>query len=250
MFSPTKSASFISSLPNTQVHTLVVAAGTGSRFGADIPKQYVCLNNQTVLLHSLKKIAGSRFIKHVFLVIAKDDAHISSIKFPIPVTLVTGGSERWLSVMAGVNAIDACPQASGEDLVVIHDAARPGVTSSQIDEVIEAACQERYGAILGVPVVDTIKKVDADHCIAQTLDRSCLWQAQTPQVFRLGALKDMLYTISERPVLMTDEASGFEALGLPIRMVEGSMLNIKLTRPEDKLLLETVLLHQATSERY
>ncbi|WP_230661438.1 2-C-methyl-D-erythritol 4-phosphate cytidylyltransferase [Psychrobacter sp. I-STPA10] len=231
-------------LVDARVHTLVVAAGKGSRFGADIPKQYVQLNDKPILLHSLVKLASSDYINHIFLVVAKDDNHITHLPLPIPVTYVIGGAERWQSVLAGVAAIGQLSTISDNDLVLIHDAARPAVTKAHINKVIQAAAQETYGAILAVPVVDTIKKSTADNYIQQTLDRRCLWQAQTPQVFRFAALRDMLAEINKQNLLITDEASGFELLGHEIRLVEGSTLNIKLTRPEDKLLLQAVLSHQ------
>ena len=229
---------------STGVHALVVAAGKGSRFGANIPKQYVTINHQPVLLHSLAKLASSEYINHVFLVVAEDDEYITNLALPVAITKVIGGAERWQSVLAGIEAISKLPTIDDNDLVVIHDAARPAVTQAHIDAVIQAAAQERYGAILAVPVVDTIKKSTSHNYIEHTVDRSCLWQAQTPQVFRYAALRDMLAEITKQDLLITDEASGFERLGQKIRMVEGSSLNIKLTRPEDKLLLAAVLSHQ------
>ncbi|WP_227431212.1 2-C-methyl-D-erythritol 4-phosphate cytidylyltransferase [Psychrobacter sp. I-STPA6b] len=224
-----------------QVHTLVVAAGKGSRFGAERPKQYTSLLGKPVLLHSLEKLSRSQFIEHVFLVIAKDDAYAQTLNYPLAVTTVYGGAERWLSVMAGVEAIWQQPDSNDADLVLIHDAARPAVMPEHIDAVIETAAQVEYGAILGVPVVDTMKQVARDSNIIQTVDRQNLWQAQTPQVFRLGVLRDMLHRMSESDGVITDEASGFERLGLPIKIVEGSRLNIKMTHPEDVKLLEAIL---------
>ena len=174
-----------------------------------------------------------------------------------------GGAERWQSVQAGVKAIIEAG-ADDSDLVIIHDAARPAVPSHDIEQVIEAAMLEPYGAILATPVADTLKESypqstaqselvgetpvvnltvsSSPHSYAKrTIDRRHMWQAQTPQVFRLGQLQKVLTYVAEHELTITDEASAFECLDLPIRLVTGSRQNIKLTYPDDAILLAAII---------
>lgn len=236
---------------NPVIHALIVAAGKGSRFGADIPKQYIKLGQHTLLQYSVARLAHSPHINDCLIVIAADDQQARQLEFAIPVHFAIGGAERWQSVQAGVQALlDAGGQAN--DLVVIHDAARPAVPAEDITAVIAAASKERYGAILACPVTDTLKAESA-HPIAEgsgsyishTVSREGLWQAQTPQVFRLAALQEVLAYVAEHDLVITDEASAFEALSLPIKLVLGSRENIKLTYPEDHNLLAAILAMQA-----
>ncbi len=224
------------------IHALIVAAGKGSRFGASLPKQYTPLAGRTVLEHSVAALSASRFINALHLVVAPDDSQARSLTFAVPVYISLGGSERWQSVQNGVEAI-ARAGAAAADLVLIHDAARPCVLAKHIDAVINVAKTEPYGAILGVPIADTVKRVETGlgATIVDTLDRRDLWLAQTPQVFRLAALQHVLAHISKDKLTVTDEASAFERLGYPIRMVKGSQQNIKLTYAEDLALIEKIL---------
>ena len=153
--------------------------------------------------------------------------------------------------------------ANDSDLVVIHDAARPAVPTADIDSVVTAAMFETYGAILAAPVADTLKQ-STEHTVTNTssadtvdnrsntvsyikatVDRREMWQAQTPQVFRVGELRRLLDYVAENQLAITDEASAFEYLDLPIRLVEGSRQNVKLTFPEDAILLAAILSAQA-----
>ena len=253
----------MNTIPN--IHAMIVAAGRGSRFGASIAKQYSLLQGQTLLQHSVARLASSAYIDTCLLVLAADDSTAQTLGFELPVQYAVGGAERWQSVQAGVEAISNTG-AEESDLVLIHDAARPAVPSRDIDKVIEAAMLEPYGAILATPVADTLKEShdqSAAHCTAQselvgmpvnsstpsyarrTIDRSRIWQAQTPQVFRLGELRKVLAYVYEHQLTITDEASAFEHLNLPIRLVTGSRQNIKLTYPDDATLLAAILNAQA-----
>ena len=158
----------------------------------------------------------------------------------VSVTFVEGGAERWQSVKSGVEAIFAAG-AKDEDLILIHDAARPCVLAKHIDLVIETAMQEPYGAILGVPVADTLKRVGVEGNIEATVDRSSLWQAQTPQVFRAAKLRQVLDYVAQQGLMITDEASAFEAMGYSIKIVPGNNQNLKLTYAEDLTLIESIL---------
>ncbi len=252
---------------NPNIHAMIVAAGRGSRFGAAIAKQYTMLQGQTLLQHSVTRLASSQYIDNCLLVIAADDSTAKTLDFVLPIHYAVGGAERWQSVQAGVDTIISSG-ADDSDLVLIHDAARPAVGSQDINRVIEAAMLEPYGAILAAPVADTLKQ-SYQQCephsecrdsslninegisknyITRTIDRNQIWQAQTPQVFRLAQLKRVLTHIAEHRLTITDEASAFEHLQLPIRLVNGSRQNIKLTYPDDEMLLSAILSAQFPSQ--
>lgn len=235
---------------NPQVYAMIVAAGRGSRFGASIAKQYLPIFGQTLLQHSVARLASSAYIEQCLLVIAADDSTAQTLDFAVPIQYTTGGAERWQSVSAGLEAIIAAG-SEDSDLVLIHDAARPAVPRSDIDQVIEAAMLEPYGAILATPVVDTLKQsqsslvLDANnnehHYAARTIERTDMWQAQTPQVFRVSQLRQVLAYVAMHQLSITDEASAFEYLALPIRLVSGSRQNIKLTYADDAVLIAAIL---------
>lgn len=235
-----------------QVHAMIVAAGRGSRFGASIPKQYIIIDGQTLLQHSVARLSKSDDVAECLLVIAPDDDTAQDLSFDLPTWFAVGGSERWHSVRAGVEAI-IDRGAHDDDLILIHDAARPSVPCADIDNVIKAAKLEPYGAILGAPVADTLKQShtqdsdEASPCyIARTVNREHIWQAQTPQVFRVGSLNKVLGYIDRHNISITDEASAFEHLNLPVRIVTGSRQNIKLTFADDAVLISSVLQAQST----
>lgn len=254
---------------NTQprVYAMIVAAGRGSRFGTSVPKQYLVINEQTLLQLSVARLATSAYINECLLIIAADDTTAQTLDFKLPVSYAQGGCERWQSVDSGVATI-TCMGADDDDLILIHDAARPAVPTADIERVIKAAMLEPYGAILATPVADTLKLAQIqplnhkvmstaildDHLTAAstdkcsyaqlTIDRKGMWQAQTPQVFRLGQLRQALSYVATHKLEITDEASAFEQLDLPIRLVSGSRQNIKLTYPDDALLIVALLTAQ------
>ena len=232
-----------------KVHAMIVAAGRGSRFGASIAKQYVMIQHQTLLQHSVARLADSDYIGQCLLVIAADDVTAQTLDFALPIHYAVGGADRWQSVLAGLEALIAAG-ANDTDLVLIHDAARPAVPRQDINAVITAAMLEPYGAILATPVADTLKRSvphinkdisDTAHYVEQTIDRSHMWQAQTPQVFRTSQLRKVLAYIATQNISITDEASAFEYLNLPVRLVTGCRQNIKLTYPEDATILTAIL---------
>ncbi len=233
-------------LPN--LYCLIVAAGKGSRFGHEMPKQYLSINEQTLVQHCVDKLAQSRyvnrFVDKCHLVIASDDNLAQQLTWAMPMQFVIGGEERWQSVACGVAAI-AHAGATEDDLVLIHDAARPCVKPADIDQVIQVALDEAFGAILATPVVDTLKQVGENQRIERTIDRQHLWQAQTPQVFRFGALREVLAEVTKQGLMITDEASGFEQLGYQVRVVAGSRNNIKLTYADDLALLTALLTNES-----
>lgn len=225
------------------VHALVVAAGKGSRFGSSVPKQHLIIqqhhNQKTILQCSVEQLAKSTYINECVLVIAKDDVLSQTLAFALPMQFAIGGEQRWQSVVSGLLKIKELGAAK-EDLVVIHDAARPAVACEDVDSVIKVAMQEPYGAILATPATDTLKQ-SLDGMIEKTINREQIWLAQTPQVFRFGHLMSVMQWVIEEGVDITDEASAFEAKNLPIRLVKGNRNNIKLTYPEDLQLLSYIL---------
>lgn len=230
----------ISNFDIPKIHALVVAAGVGSRFGGRLPKQYSRIGNKTVLEYSINALAGHTLIDKCTLVIGDNDKIAHTLAFCLPVQMVLGGAERWQSVANGVYQI--AKTANLGDLVLIHDAARPCLAHSDLNKVIESAINEPYGAILAVPVADTLKQQDERENIASTIPRQGLWQAQTPQVYRLRHLLTAIEFIKKNTTIaITDEAMAFELLGLPIKLVQGSRSNLKLTFGDELPLISAIL---------
>jgi 2-C-methyl-D-erythritol 4-phosphate cytidylyltransferase len=196
---------------------------------ADRPKQYLPLAGQAMLLHSIAAFVASPRIEHVFVVVSADDGWIDSLGLPADrvSVLKVGGATRKDSVQEGLRAVRR--QAAEFDWVLVHDAARPGFDEALLQRLVQTVAQDEVGGLLALPVVDTVKKADANARITRTVSREGLWAAQTPQMFRLGLLQRALAAASE----VTDEASAIEALGLAPLLVEGSLRNLKVTRPED-----------------
>ncbi|PUA26548.1 MAG: 2-C-methyl-D-erythritol 4-phosphate cytidylyltransferase [Cellvibrio sp. 79] len=221
---------------------IVPAAGVGSRMGANYPKQYLPLLGKTVLEHTLERLQSISIINNVHLVLAGDDELWPSLACASDKNIirVDGGCERADSVLNGLNALPA--QAKDTDWVLIHDAARPCVRAQEIIKLIEAVADHHVGGILGVPVSDTLKQV-SNRVIDKTIDRSPLWQAQTPQLFRLGLLRNCLQQALLDGKAITDEASALEIYGHRPLMVQGRNDNIKITRQED-LAIAAMLMQQ------
>lgn len=225
-----------------KIHALVVAAGKGSRFGGNQPKQYQKIMGRYVLEHSIDRLKLSQ-IDDLTLVLAKDDmiGWQLDLDFHAPIHRVIGGQERWQSVKAGLQAI-INQDADVNDWVLIHDAARPCLPRQDLLSLLDYVDQ-KYGAILVTPVVDTLKFGGSNQYVSHTVARDNLYQALTPQMFRLGRLQEALDYVDRHGLHITDEASAFERLGLPIALVQGSRLNMKLTYADDLPLLQAILQH-------
>ncbi|MGB3611538.1 MAG: 2-C-methyl-D-erythritol 4-phosphate cytidylyltransferase [Cellvibrio sp.] len=223
---------------------IVPAAGVGARMGAGKPKQYLTLLGKTILEHTIGRLLSVPDVAGLLVAVSPDDdtwPQLSISTHP-GVTRINGGAERSYSVL---NALDALSgQAEANDWVLVHDAARPCITPSSIQTLCVELADDPVGGILAVPVSDTVKRVSRDRSITQTLDRSELWLAQTPQLFRYGLLRATLADALARCQPITDEASALEAGGYPHRVVEGRADNIKITRPEDLALAQTILQQQ------
>ncbi len=220
---------------------VIPAAGLGTRMAADRPKQYLMLAGRTVLEHTLACFAEHPRVRGIVLAIALDDPFWPDLVLDVelPVHIVPGGEERAQSVLNALDLLAALGQPS--DWVLVHDAARPNLARQDLDRLVAEVEQDAVGGILAVPVRDTMKRADGGGRIAHTEPREGLWHALTPQMFRLGLLRDALRRALEAGARVTDEASALEYAGLHPLLVEGRADNIKITRPEDLELAEFFL---------
>ena len=220
-------------------HALLPCAGTGSRAGASQPKQYQPVAGQPMVMHTLAALRAVSRIERCLLVVSPGDAFWAHSPDGVEVMPV-GGDTRAHSVFNGLGALRASG-ASDTDWVLVHDAARCLVTPDEVNALIDACLNDPVGGLLALPLPDTLK-VESDGRVAATLDRSDKWLAQTPQMFRLGALHAAL-AARERDGFagITDEASAIELAGLHPRLVKGSARNFKVTYPEDFALAKAVL---------
>ncbi len=228
-------------LDTIQSHIAIVpAAGVGSRMKADRPKQYLLIEGKTVLEHTVEKLLSHPNIAKVVVAITEGDPYypeLSIAKHP-DVIRVAGGKERADSVLSGLNYVSA--QLSSE-WVLVHDAARPCVSLTDIDRLIDICVSHPTGGILAVPVRDTMKRANSAQNIDHTVEREALWHALTPQMFRTQQLKRTLGDALQQGITITDEASALEWLGQRPALVQGNASNIKITQPEDLALAEFYL---------
>lgn len=225
----------------TTYAAVVPAAGSGRRFGAALPKQYLTLHGATVLEHSLRLLLRVPQLRRIVVALAPDDERWRELAvFEDPrIEVAVGGEERCHSVLNGLRHLDAGGAAT--EWVLVHDVARPCCPLQDILRLIDQLQRHPVGGLLAVPASDTIKRVDAARQIVETVDRSWLWQAQTPQLFRRQLLLDALSHCLGLGLAVTDEAQAVEALGWQAQVIEGSKRNIKITRPEDLALAEFFL---------
>ncbi|MDB6063159.1 MAG: 2-C-methyl-D-erythritol 4-phosphate cytidylyltransferase [Verrucomicrobiaceae bacterium] len=220
---------------------IVPAAGSGRRFGSAIPKQYLPLHGATVMEHTLRLLLSISQLERIVVVVSADDSRwcdLSVFSDPRIVTAI-GGNERCDSVRNGLLKLSELNSAS--DWVLVHDVARPCCLRADIEKLIVHLQRHPVGGLLAIPASDTIKRVDGAHQIEETVDRSWLWQAQTPQLFRYQILLDALNHCLGLGMHVTDEAQAVEALGWQAQVIEGSRRNIKITRPDDFALAEFFL---------
>ncbi len=227
---------------------VIPAGGIGRRMGAGKPKQYLKLLNRTVLEHSLQPFCEHPQIKGIAVVVADDDEHWPTLALSGHARVVTAsaGRERCHSVLNGLKRI--AEFAGDDDWVLVHDAARPCVTAADIDRLIAGLRDHPVGGILALPVSDTVKQAGPDHDIQATLERERLWRALTPQMFRLGLLRDSIAAAIDDNVLVTDEAQALEHRGYRPGIVRGGPHNIKVSMAEDLALAEFYLTEQARKQ--
>ncbi|WP_020482989.1 2-C-methyl-D-erythritol 4-phosphate cytidylyltransferase [Methylomonas sp. MK1] len=222
---------------------VVPAAGVGKRMQADRPKQYLPLAGKTVIEHTLNRLLQSGAFQAVAVAISVEDPYWPELdvsKHPDVIT-APGGKERADSVLSALKSLQS--QAAEEDWVLVHDAARPCLTASDIHLQIDTLKNDAVGGILALSSHDTLKHVDGD-TITATIDRKHVWRALTPQMFKYGMLRDALQQTEGNPAV-TDEASALELLGYKPKIVEGRPDNIKITRPEDLALAQFYMEQQA-----
>jgi len=213
---------------------VVPAAGVGRRMGSDLPKQYLRLGDRRILEHTLAALACCRRISGIYAAIAEGDTYWTTLTLPDDwgVVAVLGGAERAYSVLNAIEALLVGP-ADAQDWVLVHDAARPCLRNDDLERLIDVAGSHPVGGILARAVADTVKRVSSDGEILETVDRSGLWAAQTPQMFRLAMLRDALSSGLAAGLGLTDEAGAMEYAGWKPIVVEGHAENIKVTAPQD-----------------
>ena len=226
---------------NTQHWAVVPAAGAGRRMNSDIPKQYLMVAGQPVLQHTIQRMLSWGFLEQVIIALDSQDSYWPELPVSTDprVSIVNGGIERCDSVLAGLDALQVL--ADAQDWVWVHDACRPCVALADVQRLRSAVSDDPVGGLLAVPVAETVKRADSDQRVTQTVDRSDLWLAQTPQLFRYGVLREALLEAKRAQLSVTDEASALELAGLQPLLVQGDPANIKLTRPEDLALVANTL---------
>lgn len=221
-----------------KVWVVIPAAGIGKRMQSDIPKQYLKINNKTVLEHTLNCFLFHPDVAGIIVVLNTDDYYWKTIKLSSnhdkPIYTVEGGKERSDSVMQGLDYLLMVEQLADDSWVMVHDAARPCLIEKDINSLLSIRSKSSVGGILASPVRDTMKRaVSNTKLIANTESRDDLWHALTPQLFRIGELKDAINHCLEKGISVTDESSALEATGKQVQLVEGSMNNIKITQQSD-----------------
>jgi len=229
----------------SRIVAIVPAAGGGARFGARVPKQYAMLGGVAVLLRTLERLRAGLAPQAVYVALAEDDVEYERLpgRPPEVGVLRCGGDTRAATV---ANALaQLAGECADDDWIAVHDAARPCVPVEALSRLVLHLADDTVGGLLAVPVADTLKRSDGDVDLArvvETVARSGLWQAQTPQMFRFGVLRRAM--ASPGALDATDEAQAVERLGLTPRLVRGSTANLKITYAEDLSLAAAILAAQ------
>jgi 2-C-methyl-D-erythritol 4-phosphate cytidylyltransferase len=229
------------------IFALIPAAGSGTRSAGAEPKQYRPLGGRPMLWHAIRAVCVPR-VQSVFVVLSANDVRFAredGCAFAGGVQpLYGGGASRRDSVYNGLVAMTGSLDA--DDWVLVHDAARPCLAVRDLQGLMRECESDAIGGLLALPVADTVKQAGKDEAgvarVAGTLDRTQVWLAQTPQMFRAGLLAQAL---QKAPATVTDEAAAIEALGLRPRLVTGSRDNLKVTYPEDFAIAESILARRA-----
>jgi 2-C-methyl-D-erythritol 4-phosphate cytidylyltransferase len=209
------------------------------------PKQYLPLLGRAVILHTLERLCSYAPVQGVLVGLAPGDTYWSELNCHFPRLLGTfeGGGTRALTVLNGLRVL--ARHANPEDWILVHDAARPCLRHSDIDKLIHTVGRHKGGGVLGLPIADTLKRADDSDHIVETVARTDLWRALTPQMFRLGPLTHAIEQALKAGVTITDEAAAMEYVGVRPRLVIGHADNIKITLPSDLALAELYLKRQA-----
>ena len=222
--------------PAPRYFALIPAAGVGARMAARGPKQYLRIGGKPMLRHTLDAFLASELVAHTYVVVSPADDLVDAIVPASGVTVLRcGGASRLESVQNALRQLgEVC---ADHDWVLVHDAARPGLSAQLIEKLITAIGDDAVGGLLALPVVDTVKRQGA---AVATVSRDGLWLAQTPQMFRYRLLCDALAAATDASVI-TDDASAIEAMGLSPKLVEGHPRNLKVTLPADIRIAEMYL---------
>jgi 2-C-methyl-D-erythritol 4-phosphate cytidylyltransferase len=223
-------------------HVIIPAAGTGNRMANALPKQYLPLAGKPIISHTVQVFFNHPRISSIHLALNPEDNFWRSLALEPASKLklhYTGGSSRSETVLNTLEAI--APQINEDDWILVHDAARPGLTNQLLDALLNTLENDEVGGLLALPLADTLKQSNRDTRVEKTIPRDNLWQAQTPQMFRYGLLKQALTSFKGIP---TDEAEAIEALGLQPKLVQGELRNLKITYPQDLELLEALFIKE------
>lgn len=216
-----------------KVNAIIPAAGQGTRMGGPVPKQFLLLHGKPVLRYTLDVFEKCGVVESVVLVMPEKDVAVGRADWlgrGIVRDVIAGGVQRQDSVYNGFKSLP-----SDTEIVVVHDGVRPFLTPEMIRETVSSASLHG-AAITAIPVSDTIKQVTGQGVVARTVDRNGLWRVQTPQAFRYGVLREAFENACAKSFYGTDEGALVEFLGKEVRVVAGSELNLKITRPEDLIL--------------
>ena len=229
---------------SAQYFAIIPAAGSGSRFGAPLPKQYLTINGLPIIRHAVDALLADARIARVVVVLSPEDRDWSEACMPTDmperVSIIRqGGATRAESVLNGIKWLSNESNVGSRDWILVHDAARPCLTPVQIDALITSLSDDPVGGLLAIPVADTVKRADSANRVEATVDRRPLWQAQTPQMFRLDLLQQALGAVDL--AVATDESSAVEALGYAPKLVAGSLANLKVTYPADLSLATAII---------
>ena len=218
-------------------HALIPAAGSGSRFGAELPKQYLMLHGKPLLQHAIDLLHAQFPLERCHVVLATDDELFETMITLADnvVALRCGGRTRGASVHNALARI----AARDDDWIVVHDAVRPCVDADTSLRLQRELASDDVGGLLALPVADTLKRVGDDSRVIRTESRDGVWRAQTPQMFRYGVLRDAFALPGHDG--FTDEAHAVEASGRKARVIRGSALNVKITFPDDLALASAIL---------
>jgi 2-C-methyl-D-erythritol 4-phosphate cytidylyltransferase len=223
-------------------HVIIPAAGTGNRMAKALPKQYLPLAGKPIISHTIQVFFNHPRITNIHLALSQEDAFWRSLTLEPSSKLklhYTGGKSRSETVLNTLQVIE--PHVNENDWILVHDAARPGLTNQVLDQLINALENDDVGGLLAMPLADTLKQANQDNRVNKTVPRADLWLAQTPQMFRFCLLKHALISFNGTP---TDEAEAIEALGLQPKLVQGELRNLKITYPQDLALLELLFAAQ------
>lgn len=231
---------------------LIPAAGVGARMQSDYPKQYLPLLGKPMLWHTVQVFLAHKAIAHVFVVVSPYDTYVDTalLEDSRLTILRIGGLTRAESVSNGLKAM--VHEVKKDDWVLVHDAARPGLTGELISRLIDQLMMDDVGGILALPAMDTIKKVNNVTQTVETLPRENVWLAQTPQMFRYGLLSQALLratTDANNMAWLTDEASAIEHDGWSPKLVLGDRCNTKITEPDDMAWVAFYMGHRRRDDK-